>query len=62
MNFTSYKNVTESFFKLKTFKSFKEVMEPFFGIKNFKKVMMIFFCVKDERFLIVFLIFRVTRE
>ena len=31
----SSKNVTESFFKIKTFKSLKEVMEPFLNVRNF---------------------------
>ena len=33
-NFTSYKNLMESFFKIKTFKSLKEVMELFVNVKN----------------------------
>ena len=38
--------MTESFFKIKTFKSLKEVMEPFLNVKNFKKVMESFFGIK----------------
>ena len=34
INFASYKNVTESFFKIKAFKSLKEVMEPFLNVRN----------------------------
>ena len=50
INFTSYKNVTESFFKIKTFKSLKEVMELFLNVKNFKsskQVMKSFFGIKN---------------
>ena len=36
INFTSYKNLTESLFKMKTFKSLKEVMQLFLNVKNFK--------------------------
>ena len=50
INFTSYKNLTESFFKIKTFKSLKEVMELFLNVKNFKspkQVMEPFFGIKN---------------
>ena len=46
----SYKNVTKSFFKMKTFKSLTDVMEPFLNVKNFKspkKVMESFFGIKN---------------
>ena len=42
--------MTESFFKIKTFKSLKEVMEPFLNVKNFtslKKVIESFFGIKN---------------
>ena len=61
----SYKNLTESLFKIKTFKSLKEVMKlflkvksfkspkqgmkSFFGIKNFKTVMAFFSELKTLR-------------
>ena len=41
--------MTESFFKIKTFKSFKEVMELFLNYRNFKSpktVMESFFGIK----------------
>ena len=50
INFLSYKNVTESFFKMKTFKSLTDVMEPFLNVKNFKspkKMMESFFGIKS---------------
>ena len=50
INFTSYKNVTESFFKIKTFKILKDVMEPFLNVRNIKspkKVMESFFGIKN---------------
>ena len=50
-NFTSYKNVPESVFEIKTFESLKEVMNPFLNvrnfIKNFKTVMVAFFSIKS---------------
>ena len=49
-NSTSYKNLTESFFNIKTFKSLKEVMELFLNVKNFKspkQVMKSFFGIKN---------------
>ena len=42
--------MTESFFKIKTFKSLKEVMELFVNVKNFKspkQVMESFFGIKN---------------
>ena len=44
--------MTESFFKIKTFKSLKEVMEPILNVRNFKspkKVMESFFVLKTLR-------------
>ena len=41
--------MTESFFKIKTFKSLKEVIEPILNIRNFKspkKVVESFFVLK----------------
>ena len=52
INFTSYKNVTESLFKIKVFKSLKEVMDPFLNVKNLespKKVMESFFSTKNSK-------------
>ena len=43
--------MTESFFKIKTFKSLKEVMELFLNVKIFKspkQVMKSFFGIKDS--------------
>ena len=37
-NFTSYKNVPESAFEIKTFESLKEVMNPFLNVRNFKSL------------------------
>ena len=37
-NFTSYKNVTESVFEIKTFESLKEVMYHFLSVRNFKSL------------------------
>ena len=56
INLTSYKNVTESFFKIKTFKTLKEVMESFLNVKNSKstkKVMESFFGIKNFKIVIV---------
>ena len=39
INFTSYKNVTEPFFKIKTFKTLKEVMKPFLNVKKTLRVL-----------------------
>ena len=36
INFASYKNVMESFFKIKTLKNLKEVMEPFLNVKTLR--------------------------
>ena len=50
INFTSYKNLTESLFKMKTFMSLKEVMQLFLNVKNFKSpksVMNYFFGIKS---------------
>ena len=50
IKFTSYKNLTKSLFKIKTFKSLKEVMELFLNVKNFKspkQVMEPFFGIKN---------------
>ena len=50
INFTSYKNLTKSLFKIKTFKSLKEVMELVLIVKNFKnpkQVMKSFFGFKN---------------
>ena len=44
--------MTESFFKIKTFKSLKEVIEPILNVRNFKspkKVMESFFVLKTLR-------------
>ena len=56
INVTSYKNATESFFKIKTFKTLKEVMKPFLNVKNFKspkKVMESFFVIKNFKAVMV---------
>ena len=48
--------MTESFFKISTFKNIKEVMEPFLNVKNFKgpkKVMESFFGIKNLKTVMV---------
>ena len=50
INFTSYKKLAESLFKIKTFKSLKEAMEYFLNVKNCKspkQVMRSFFGIKN---------------
>ena len=48
-NFTSYKNVTESVFEIKTFESLKEVMDHFLNFKSLKKVWIPFSVLKTLR-------------